>query len=108
MVAFSPTPRTLMGPGPSDVHLESWRRCQTDDWAFGSEFSRLMEEIKTQMRSVFLTENKYTAIICSRIGCWSAFVNLVEPGDKVVVCANGVFGMRMAENVRRIGGSSFW
>ena len=34
----------------------------------------------------------------------SAFVNLVEPGEKVVVCANGVFGMRMAENVRRIGG----
>ena len=107
MVAFSPTPRTLMGPGPSDVHpriLASMSKPTIGH--LDPEFSRLMEDIKTQMRSVFLTENKYTLPLSApgSAAMESAFVNLVEPGDKVVVCANGVFGMRMAENVRRIGG----
>jgi alanine-glyoxylate transaminase/serine-glyoxylate transaminase/serine-pyruvate transaminase len=37
-------------------------------------------------------------------GMETCFANLVEPGDKVVVCINGVFGMRMQENITRFGG----
>ena len=107
MVAFSPTPRTLMGPGPSDVHpriLASMSKPTIGH--LDPEFSGLREDIKEKMRSVFLTGNRYTLpLFAPGSGAMeSAFVNLVEPGDKVVVCANGVFGMRMAENVRRIGG----
>ena len=36
-------------------------------------------------------------------GMETCFVNLVEPGDEVVVCRNGVFGERMRENVERLG-----
>jgi len=39
-------------------------------------------------------------------GMEACFVNLVEPGDKVIVCINGVFGSRMKENVTRIGGQA--
>jgi alanine-glyoxylate transaminase/serine-glyoxylate transaminase/serine-pyruvate transaminase len=36
----------------------------------------------------------------------TCFVNLVEPGDKVIVCQNGVFGGRMNENVERCGATA--
>ena len=69
-------------------------------------FSEMLEELKGLLRYAFQTENELTFALSApgSVGMETCFVNLVEPGDKVIVCSNGVFGGRMAENVRRIGG----
>ncbi|HIG28509.1 MAG TPA: alanine--glyoxylate aminotransferase family protein, partial [Verrucomicrobiales bacterium] len=69
------------------------------------EFIRIMEEAKAMLRKVFLTENEMTFPVSGTgsAGMECCFVNLVEPGDEVVVCINGVFGMRMAEVAERCG-----
>ncbi|HZV61957.1 MAG TPA: alanine--glyoxylate aminotransferase family protein [Methylophilaceae bacterium] len=69
-------------------------------------FSEMLEELKLLLRYAFQTENSLTFAMSApgSVGMEACFVNLVEPGDKVIVCSNGVFGRRMAENVRRVGG----
>lgn len=107
--SFKPPVRTLMGPGPSDVHpriLEALSRPTIGhlDPAFG----QMMEQSKELLRYAFQTENALTMPVSApgSAGMETCFVNLVEPGDKVIVCINGVFGARMKENVERSGGSA--
>lgn len=66
----------------------------------------MLEELKALLRHAFQTENPLTFALSApgSVGMETCFVNLVEPGDKVIVCSNGVFGRRMAENVRRVRG----
>jgi alanine-glyoxylate transaminase/serine-glyoxylate transaminase/serine-pyruvate transaminase len=66
----------------------------------------MMEETKALLRYAFQTGNKLTFPVSGpgSVGMETCFVNLVEPGDKVIVCINGVFGGRMLENVKRTGG----
>jgi alanine-glyoxylate transaminase/serine-glyoxylate transaminase/serine-pyruvate transaminase len=70
------------------------------------EFVGLMDEIKALLRYAFQTENSLTLPLSApgSAAMEAAFANLLEPGDKAIVCINGVFGMRMAENVRRMRG----
>lgn len=96
-----------MGPGPSDVNpriLSAMARPTIGH--LDPEFIRLMDEIKSLLQSAFQTDNALTIPVSApgSAGMETCFVNLVEPGDKVVVCANGVFGGRMADNVSRLGG----
>lgn len=96
-----------MGPGPSDVPqriLDAMARPTIGH--LDPRFVDLMEEIKTMLRYAFQTENALTFPVSApgSAGMEMCFVNLVEPGDKVVVCINGVFGGRMLENVKRAGG----
>ena len=96
-----------MGPGPSDVHprvLAASARPTIGH--LDPEFITLMDEIKGLLREAFKTNNAYTLPLSApgSAAMEAAFANLVEPGDKVIVCINGVFGARMAENVRRMGG----
>lgn len=105
--SFNPTVRTLMGPGPSDVSprvLAAMARPTVGH--LDPEFIRLMDEIKALLQFAFQTKNGLTIPVSApgSAGMETCFVNLVEPGDKVIVCANGVFGGRMAENVRRLRG----
>lgn len=105
--SFNPTPRTLMGPGPSDVNprvLTALARPTIGH--LDPEFVKLMDEIKSLLQFAFQTDNELTIPISApgSAGMETCFVNLIEPGEKVIVCQNGVFGSRMAENVRRIGG----
>ncbi len=107
--SFEPPQRTLMGPGPSDVHprvLEAMARPTIGH--LDPEFVRLMDELKILVQHTFLTENEMTMVVSGpgSVGMETCFVNLVEPGDKVVVCRNGVFGGRMIENVERFGGTA--
>jgi alanine-glyoxylate transaminase/serine-glyoxylate transaminase/serine-pyruvate transaminase len=105
--SFNPTVRTLMGPGPSDVNPRILRAMGNPTIGhLDPEFIRLMDEIKTLLQFAFQTLNELTIPVSApgSAGMETCFVNLVEPGDKVVVCQNGVFGSRMAENVRRLGG----
>ncbi|MBU1665007.1 MAG: alanine--glyoxylate aminotransferase family protein [Gammaproteobacteria bacterium] len=96
-----------MGPGPSDVPqriLDAMARPTIGH--LDPAFQDMMEQIKTLLRYAFQTENKLTFPVSGpgSVGMETCFVNLVEPGDKVIVCANGVFGGRMLENVKRTGG----
>ncbi|MDX1250992.1 MAG: alanine--glyoxylate aminotransferase family protein [Gammaproteobacteria bacterium] len=105
--SFIPPERVLMGPGPSDVHprvLAAMARPTIGH--LDPVFVEMMEELKTLLRYAFQTENAITFPLSGpgSVGMETCFVNLVEPGDKVVVCRNGVFGGRMIENVRRCGG----
>ena len=105
--AFEPTPRILLGPGPSDVHPRVLQAmAQPTVGHLDPRFSEMMDELKALLRYAFQTENALTFPVSApgSVGMESCFVNLVEPGDKVIVCANGVFGKRMAENVKRCRG----
>lgn len=105
--AFQPPRRILLGPGPSDVHprvLQAMARPTIGH--LDPRFVEMLEELKSLLRYAFQTENPLTFALSApgSVGMETCFVNLVEPGDKVIVCSNGVFGRRMADNVRRIGG----
>ena len=107
IASFQPPHRTLMGPGPSDVPqriLEALARPTIGH--LDPAFTDMMEQTKTLLRYVFQTGNKLTFPVSGpgSVGMETCFVNLVEPGDKVIVCINGVFGGRMLENVKRTGG----
>ena len=105
--SFHPPQRTLMGPGPSDVSpriLEAMSRPTIGH--LDPAFIGMMDELKGLLKYAFQTENELTMPISApgSAGMESCFVNLVEPGDKVIICQNGVFGGRMKENVERCGG----
>ena len=107
--SFHPTARTLMGPGPSDVNpriLEALSRPTIGH--LDPEFVGMMEEVKAMLQYAFQTSNELTLPVSApgSAGMETCFANLVEPGDKVIVCRNGVFGMRMTENVERCGGEA--
>ena len=107
--SFHPPRRTLLGPGPSDVHprvLEAMARPTIGH--LDPEFIRMMDQIKTMLRQALQTRNELTMVVSGpgSVGMETCFVNLVEPGDQVVVCQNGVFGGRMRENVERCGGTA--
>ncbi len=96
-----------MGPGPSDVHprvLTAMARPTIGH--LDPAFIAMMEEIKALLQYAFQTSNALTIPISApaSAGMEACFVNLVEPGEKVVVCINGVFGERMKENIERAGG----
>ncbi|MCG6899635.1 MAG: alanine--glyoxylate aminotransferase family protein [Gammaproteobacteria bacterium] len=107
--SFHPPVRTLMGPGPSDVNpriLEAMGRPTIGH--LDPVFVAMMDEMKELLRYAFRTNNNLTMPVSApgSAGMEMCFVNLVEPGDKVIVCQNGVFGGRMKENVERIGGTA--
>ncbi|MGD0997599.1 MAG: alanine--glyoxylate aminotransferase family protein [Thermoleophilia bacterium] len=98
-----------MGPGPSDVHprvLAAMARPTIGH--LDPAFVDMMEELKELLRYAFQTANDVTFPISGpgSVGMETCFVNLVEPGETVIVCRNGVFGGRMVENVRRCGASA--
>ena len=105
--SFNPPIRTLMGPGPSDVHprvLAAMARPTIGH--LDPAFIGMMDEMKQLLQYAFQTKNALTIPVSApgSAGMETCFVNLVEPGDKVLVCQNGVFGGRMKENVERSGG----
>jgi alanine-glyoxylate transaminase/serine-glyoxylate transaminase/serine-pyruvate transaminase len=96
-----------MGPGPSDVNprvLAAMARPTIGH--LDPEFIRMMDETRQLLKATFRTENELTLPVSApgSAGMETCFANLVEPGDKVIVCVNGVFGGRMIENVERTGG----
>jgi alanine-glyoxylate transaminase/serine-glyoxylate transaminase/serine-pyruvate transaminase len=104
--SFFPPQRTLMGPGPSDVSprvLSALARPTVGH--LDPTFITMMDEVKELLQYAFQTTNKFTMAVSApgSAGMEACFVNLITPDDTVVVCVNGVFGMRMIENVNRIG-----
>lgn len=104
--SFVPPVRTLMGPGPSDVNpriLSAMARPTIGH--LDPQFVGMMDEMKGMLQYAFQTKNELTIPVSApgSAGMETCFVNLVEPGDKVIICQNGVFGGRMKENVERMG-----
>ncbi len=103
----NPQRRTLMGPGPSDVSPRVLRALSAECIGhLDPYFLERMNETQALMRYLFQTDNAFTIPVSGTgsAGMETCFVNLVEPGDEVVVCVNGVFGTRMADIVTRLGG----
>lgn len=96
-----------MGPGPSDVSARVLAALARPTIGhLDPAFVTMMDEMKALLKFAFKTENELTMPVSApgSAGMETCFVNLVEPGDKVVICQNGVFGGRMKENVERCGG----
>lgn len=107
--SFQPPRRILMGPGPSDISpqvLQALSRPTVGH--LDPLFIGMMDELKILLKYAFQTENSFTIAVSApgSAGMEACFVNLIEPGDKVIVCRNGVFGERMRENVIRCGGEA--
>jgi len=106
--SFHPPQRTLMGPGPTEIHPRVLTTMSQPAIGYlDPVFIEMMEELKALLRYVYQTKNPLTFPISGpgSVGMEYCFVNLVAPGDKVIVCRNGVFGGRMNENVERMGGT---
>src|SRR5438045_1978874 len=103
---FVAPPRLLMGPGPSDV-APSVLQAMSQPLVghLDPVFVKTMEEIKTMLRAVFQTKNEMTFPVSGTgsAGMEFCLVNLVEPGDEVIVGVNGVFGNRMVDVAERCG-----
>ena len=100
------TPRTLMGPGPSDIDPRVLQAmAQPVVGHLDPQFLEIMDQAKAMLQQVFGTANPLTFPVSATgsAGMETCFVNLVEPGDEAIVCIHGVFGLRMADIVGRCG-----
>ena len=99
-------PTLLMGPGPSSVHPSTYNALSRMTLGhLDPYFIEIMDGIKDGLRQIMGTQNNVTVPLSGTgsAGMEAAFVNLVEPGDKVLILRNGVFGMRMTDVATRLG-----
>ena len=104
--SFNPPVRTLMGPGPSDVHPRvTGAMARPCIGHLDPAFVGMMDEVKSMLQYAFQTDNQLTIPVSApgSAGMEATFQNLLEHGDKVVICQNGVFGGRMKEVAERCG-----
>src|SRR5438132_5145999 len=103
---LNPTPRLLLGPGPSDAHPRVLAAMATPLVGhLDPEFLVIMGETQDMLRRVFQTKNMLTFPVSGTgsAGMETCVVNLIEPGDRMLVCVNGVFGQRMTDVAQRAG-----
>ncbi len=106
MNSFVPPRRILMGAGPSQIPSRVLNAAARPTVGhLDPSFVAMMEEVKDLLRYAFRTGNEVAFPVSApgSAGMELCFVNLIEAGDKVVVCRNGVFGERMRENAVRLG-----
>lgn len=104
--AVNPPQRILMGPGPSCIHPRVLAAMAAGTVGhLDPYFLRIMDEMQTMLRTVFQTTNELTLAVSGTgsSGMEACVVNLIEPGDRMVVCINGVFGTRMRDVAERAG-----
>jgi alanine-glyoxylate transaminase / serine-glyoxylate transaminase / serine-pyruvate transaminase len=102
-----PPDRTLMGPGPSDVHPRVLRSMATPLVGYLDDYCvEVMDDVQEGLRYLFQTDNEHTLAVSGTgsAAMETAFANLVEPGETVLVPDNGYFGARMGEIAERAGG----
>lgn len=105
--SLQPPKRILMGPGPSGAHPQVLKAMTAPLLGhLDPDFLRIMDECKEMLRQVMRTQNEIT--FCTpgtgTSGMEAAVMNLVSPGDKVVVGVGGYFAARIAEMAERAGG----
>src|SRR5699024_10648893 len=100
--------RMLLGPGPSDVNPRVLKAMATPMIGhMDPRFMTVMDEVMDLLRYTFETENELTVAMSGTgsAGMETVFVNLLDPGDQVIVGVNGLFGERMVEVAERCGGA---
>lgn len=103
---LNPSPRLLLGPGPSQISPRVLRASATPLLGYlDPEYVRLMDETQTLLRRAFETDNEWTMCVpgTGMAGMEAALVNALEPGDEALICVNGVFGERMVNICERAG-----
>lgn len=103
---LNPPVRVLLGPGPSEIHPRVLSALAAPTVGhLDPYYLSLMNDMQRMLRAVFRTENAMTMAISATgsAGMESTVVNLIEPGDSMVVCVNGVFGARMVDVAERAG-----
>jgi alanine-glyoxylate transaminase/serine-glyoxylate transaminase/serine-pyruvate transaminase len=103
---LNPSPRILLGPGPSMVHPRVLRTMATPLIGYmDPDFLAIMADVKELLQQTFRTENKLTLAVpgTGTSAMEAAISNLLEPGDKVLACVQGYFGERLAEMAGRHG-----
>ncbi len=103
---LNPPRRLLLGPGPCDAHPRVLRAMVTPLLGhLDPQFLEIMNSVQEMLRAVYQTQNPVTFPVSATgmAGMETCFVNLVEPGDRVVVCVAGFFGQRMVEIANRAG-----
>jgi alanine-glyoxylate transaminase / serine-glyoxylate transaminase / serine-pyruvate transaminase len=103
---LNPPVRVLMGPGPSDTHprvLQALGKGTVGH--LDPYYLEIMNGLQEMLRRLFRTKNPMTMAISGTgsAGMEAAVVNLIEPGDSMIVCVNGVFGGRMLDVAQRAG-----
>ncbi len=104
--SFHPSQRILLGPGPSDVSARVLSALAAPTLGhLDPEYLKLMDETKRMLQEIFRTKNELTLAVSGTgsAGMEAAAVNLIEPGDEVIVGVNGVFGSRMKDVMERAG-----
>jgi alanine-glyoxylate transaminase/serine-glyoxylate transaminase/serine-pyruvate transaminase len=105
-LSIDPPLRTLLGPGPSSVHPSVQAALARPTVGhLDPYYLQIMNELQEMLRQVFCTKNPMTLAVSGTgsAGMEAAVVNLIEPGDSMLVCVNGVFGGRMADVAARCG-----
>lgn len=100
------TDTLLMGPGPSSIHPEVYEALARPTIGhLDPRFIDIMDAIKGQLQTLFETKNELTLPVSGTgsAGMEAVFVNLIEPGDPVLILINGVFGKRMLDVAERLG-----
>jgi alanine-glyoxylate transaminase/serine-glyoxylate transaminase/serine-pyruvate transaminase len=103
---INPPQRILMGPGPSEIHPSVLAALAAPTVGhLDPYFLKVMDEVQSMLRQVFQTTNQMTMAISGTgsAGMETCVVNLIEPGDRMLVGVNGVFGGRMADVAERVG-----
>ena len=104
---INPPPRVLLGPGPSMVDPRVLKAMAMPLVGhLDPTFLELMDSTQALLRMVFETENRLTLPVSGTgsAAMETAIANMVEPGDPVLVCVNGYFGLRIADMAARYGG----
>ena len=101
-----PKDRLLLGPGPSNVNSRVIKAMSMPIMGYlDPTFLKVMDELVAMLKVLFGTSNKFTLPLSGTgtSGMEAALVNILEPGDNVVVGINGLFGQRIAEIAGRCG-----
>jgi alanine-glyoxylate transaminase/serine-glyoxylate transaminase/serine-pyruvate transaminase len=103
---LNPPPRILLGAGPSNVHPRVYQAMMAPILGhLDPDFLHIMDETKDLLRAVFRTQSEETIAVSGTgsAGMEAAVANLIEPGERAVVCVAGFFGERIAEMASRYG-----
>ena len=99
-------PTLLMGPGPSSVSPSVYQAISTPTVGhLDPRFIQVMDEIKSKLKIAFNTKNDFSTAVSGTgsAAMESCFVNLINPGDKVLIVQNGFFSLRMENMCERLG-----
>ncbi|HXG51575.1 MAG TPA: alanine--glyoxylate aminotransferase family protein [candidate division Zixibacteria bacterium] len=102
----NPPSRALLGPGPSPIHPRVLQSLSLPVVGhLDPAFLQIMDESMAMLREVFQTRNRLALPMSGTgsAGMETCLVNLIEPGDSVLIGVNGVFGTRMADVAERCG-----